>query len=245
MNLWQMLEKMKSNQYKWVDLSYAVDKDTPHYKDFRDLEIEDVMTFDKEKVSAREYTMVSQFGTHVDPPSHFIQNGRTLDKIGLKEMIYPLCVIDVSQEVAKNPDFGLEVEHIKKWEAKHGEIPEGCFVAMRTDWYKREGEDFFNEDENGDPHYPGWTIDALKYLCEERNIAAIGHEPPDTDPAVNNKIDLWAAELYYLKQDKYQAEILRQLDQLPAKGALMFCVFPAVVDAPGFTSRCFAIAPNE
>lgn len=245
MELWKMLEKMKSDQYKWVDLSYTIDEKTPHYEGFRDLQVEDIMTFDKEKVSAREYTMISQFGTHVDPPFHFIKNGKTLDKISVKEMVYPLCVIDVSGEVAENHDFGMSVEDIKRWEAQHGVIPENCFVAMRSDWHKREGKAFFNKDAKGDLHYPGWTQPALEYLCEERNVAAIGHEPPDTDPAVNSKTALWAAELYYLKQEKYQVEMLRNLDQLPAKGSLIFCTFPAVVDAPGFTSRCFAVAPNE
>ena len=245
MELWKMLEKMKSEQYKWVDLSYKVDENTPHYEGFRDLQVKDIMTFDKEKVSAREYTMISQFGTHIDPPFHFVEDGKALDKIGVKEMIYPLCVIDVSKEVAENHDFGMDVEDIKKWEAEHGVIPEDCFVAMRSDWSKREGEAFFNKDENGNPHYPGWTKAALEYLCEVRKVAAIGHEPPDTDPAITAKTALWAGELYYLQQDKYQVEMLRNLDQLPPKGALIFCTFPAVVDAPGFTARCFAIAPNE
>lgn len=243
MELWKILEELKSDKYNWVDLSYPVCGTTPHYEGFRDLQVNEIMSFSKEKVCAREYTMISQFGTHIDPPSHFVEGGRALHEIGVKEMVYPLCVIDVSETVAANHDYAMTVEDVQAWEAQHGPIPEGSFVAMRTDWYKREGAAFFNKDAAGDCHYPGWSVPALQYLCETRKIAAIGHEPPDTDPAEASKTDLWAAELYYLKKDKYQIEMLRNLDKLPPAGSLIFCTFPGITDAPGFTARCFAIAP--
>ena len=43
--------------------------------------------------------------------------------------------------------------------------------------------DLENKDEDGQPHYPGWDLGAIKWLVEERDIGAIGHEPADTDPA--------------------------------------------------------------
>lgn len=242
--LWAILEKLKSDNYDWVDLSYDVSLKTHHWEGYNDLEMYEILTFEEHNVSAREYKMVSQYGTHIDPPSHFIQGGRTLDQLDVKEMIYPLCVIDVSDKVTKNADYAMTVADIKAWEAEHGSVPEGCFVAMRTDWYKREGEAYFNRDAQGNCHYPGWSLEALEYLCEIRNVAAIGHEPPDTDPAVNNKTALWAGELYYLSKDKYQIELLRNLDKLPPVGAIIFCTFPKVIDAPGFTARCFSITPK-
>jgi kynurenine formamidase len=59
------------------------------------------------------------------------------DQIDLKELILPLAVVDVHSESEKNPDYNLTVERLKKWEADHGQIPVGTFVAMRTDWSKR------------------------------------------------------------------------------------------------------------
>lgn len=41
-----------------------------------------------------------------------------------------------------------------KWEEEYGKIPEGAFVAFRSDWYKKENLD--NNDAEGNPHYPGW-----------------------------------------------------------------------------------------
>jgi kynurenine formamidase len=82
-------------------------------------------------------THVGQWGTHVDPPAHFIQGLRTIDQISVKEMIMPLVVLDVHEKVAKNPDYVITMDDVRKWEKKNGKIPEGSFVAMRTDWSKR------------------------------------------------------------------------------------------------------------
>ena len=241
--LWEMLQNLKSPKYKWVDLSHEVSPETPHYEGFPALRAKDYYTFDKEKVCSIDYSLVTQYGTHVDAPYHFVESGRRLHEIGVGEMAYPLCVIDVSEKVKANNDYGLTVNDIKAWEKEHGAIPAGSFVAMRTDWSKRRPQDFDNKDAEGNCHYPGWTLEALKYVCEERKVGAIGHEPSDTDPAYTQKVALWAGELYYLGQNKFQIEMLKNLDQLPATGAVIFCTFPNVKDAPGFTARCFAICP--
>lgn len=241
--LWELLENLKSPKYEWVELSHEVSPDTPHYEGFPALEAKDWFTFDKEKVCSVVYSIVTQYGTHVDAPLHFVPGGRELHEFGVKETVFPLCVIDVSDRVREKSDFGLSREDIEEWENRHGAIPEGSFVAMRTDWSKRSPEDYAGKDAEGNCHFPGWTLEALRYLCETRKIGAIGHEPSDTDPSYTLKDALWAGELYFLKQDKFQIELLKNLDRLPATGALIFCGFPRVKGAPGFTARCFAICP--
>jgi len=244
MDLWKMMEALKSDAYEWVDLSYPVSDTTHHLSLFPAMETRELLSHDKEKVTVREYKMVSQYGTHIDPPFHFVKGARSLDKIGVKECAFPLCVVDASAQAAANHDYALTKADLLAWEAKHGRIPENSFVAMRTDWYKREGEAFFNKDSKGDPHYPGWSVEALTFLCNDRKVGAIGHEPPDTDPAENNKVVLWGAERYLLEQDRYQIEILRNLDKLPATGSVIFVGFPNIVDGAGFTARCYAIYPK-
>ena len=74
-----------------------------------------------------------------------------------EQMILPLVVVDVHEEVAKNPDYTLSLERVKKWEKDHGEIPASAFVAMRTDWSKRwpNTAKMENKDAHGVAHYPG------------------------------------------------------------------------------------------
>jgi hypothetical protein len=63
--------------------------------------------------------------------------GKTVDQIDPKQMFMPLVVLDVHAKAARNPDYVLSMDDVRAWEAAHGKIPVGAFVAMRTDWSKR------------------------------------------------------------------------------------------------------------
>ena len=139
-------------------------------------------------------------------------------------------------------DYSVTMADFRKWEEKYGKIPEGCFVALRTDWYKQD--DLDNLDSEGNKHYPGWSMEVLKFLVNERNIKAIGHETSDTDPAIEGAKNGLIMEYYILEQNRYQIELLRNLDKLPPKGALIFCGFPKVKKGSGFPARCIAISPK-
>ena len=238
-------------QKRFVDLTHAFAPGIPHWHGFPDEKRETVYWYEKRPGSIGEgffaeiFTHVGQWGTHVDPPAHFIKGLRTVDEISLKEMVLPLVVIDVHVEAAKNPDYILSLERVKKWEADHGRIPSGAFVAMRTDWSKRwpDGEAMENKDTKGTSHYPGWTMEALKYLYEERKITASGHETTDTDPGIAASKDDATLETYILSTNHYQIELLTNLDQVPESGALVIATFPKPKGGSGFPARVFAICP--
>ena len=236
---------------KFVDLTHSFGPGIPKWKGFPDEKRETAYWYEKGKGSLGEgffseiFTLVGQWGTHVDPPAHFISGLRTVDQIELKEMILPLVVIDVHTEEAKDPDYTLTVERVKKWENDHGRIPAGAFVAMRTDWSNRWPDEaaMENKDAAGISHYPGWSLPALKYLYEECKITASGHETTDTDPGVATSKDDYALETYVLKTNHYQIEMLANLDQVPESGALVIATFPKPKGGSGFPARVFAICP--
>jgi len=244
--VWQVI---KTKQF--VDLTHSFEPGIPHWKGFPDEKRETLFWYDPGVGSlgagfyAQYYSHVGQWGTHVDPPAHFIKGLRTVDQIDVKEMIMPLVVIDVHEKVAQNPDYTITMDDVKAWEAKHGKIPEGAFVAMRTDWSKRwpDMAAMQNKDANGIAHYPGWSMEVLKYLYEERKITASGHEPTDTDPGIATSKDDYSLEAYILKQNHYQIELLTNLDKVPEAGALVVVAFPKPKDGSGFPARVFAILP--
>ena len=80
--------------------------------------------------------MVGQYGTHVDPPAHFAENGITMDKIPLKDMISPLVVLDDTPYLTKDPNHGFSLDDLEAWERQHGRVPKGAFAALRTDMHK-------------------------------------------------------------------------------------------------------------
>lgn len=232
---------------RWVELSREVSLQTPHHSAFPDMEMEVIYNYDRgDGFQAHVYKMPGQYGTHVDAPIHMNETGATLDAFGAEELFLPLCVVDLSKAVAENPDYGLTVADLEAWEARNGRIPEGAFVAFRSDWYKKSNLD--NPDENGQPHYPGWDKAAIQWLVEERNIGAIGHEPADTDPAtVTTKEGAYPypGEQYILQVDRIQIEVMRNLDQVPPVGSIIVIGFPKLKDGTGFPTRCFAICPVD
>src|SRR5260370_39091702 len=131
-SLWSIQQTLSSKRF--VDLTHAFEPGIPRWPGFPDEKRESLSWHG---FFVENFTHVGQWGTHVDSPAHFARGLRTVDQIGLKEMILPLVVIDVHAEAARNPDYTLSLERIKKWENEHGASPAGAFVALRTDWSKR------------------------------------------------------------------------------------------------------------
>lgn len=236
---------------KFVDLTHAFAPDIPHWPGFPPEKRQTIYNYEKQPGTmgsgffAELFIHVGQWGTHVDPPAHFVKGLRTVDQIEPKEMIMPLVCIDVHKECAKNADYTLPLERVKKWEADHGRIPGGAFVAMRSDWSKRwpDGEAMQNKDSGGVAHFPGWTLPALKFLYEERMMTASGHETTDTDSGIAASKNDASLETYVLSTNHYQIELLANLDQVPESGAIAVVTFPKPKGGSGFPARVFAILP--
>jgi len=248
-DVWKMLQKKE-----FVDLTHTFEPGIPHWPGFPDEERTTLFWYDDIPPGpgtlgtgfyAQEFCHVGQWGTHVDPPAHFIRGLRTVDQIEVKEMVLPLVVIDVHKKVEQNPDYTIAMDDVRSWEKKHGKIPKGAFVAMRTDWSKRWPDitAMQNKDAYGIAHYPGWSLDVLTYLYEVRKITASGHEPTDTDPGIATSQGDYSLEAYILNTDHFQIELLNNLDLVPEAGALVVIAFPKPKDGSGFPARVFAINP--
>jgi len=245
MNLWKDFETWKE-ECCWVDLTRPLSPATPHWDGFPEMIIKDLYDYAEDGFQAKILEICTQFGTHVDPPSHFHQGTETLDCYTPEQMVMPLCVIDITDKIKDSVDYGLTVEDVKAWEAENGTIPAGAFVALRSDWSKRTtADELDNKDAEGHKHYPGWDVNTVKFLVEERNIASIGHETTDTDPAYTQDELGYAAEEYILSTHRFQIEVMYNLSQVPATGSLIFCGFPKLLGMPGSPARCYALCPKK
>lgn len=249
MPLTALLDRLRA--CRWVDLTHAFEPGIPHFHLFPDEARTTLFHYDEgvgtqgHGFLAHEYRHIGQWGTHVDPPAHFIRGLRFQDEIPVTEMILPLVVLDVRAQVATDPDFGAGQEVVEAHEARHGRIPDGAFVALRTGWSARwpDPDAMANRDAGGVAHYPGWTEGALRILVEERGIVAIGHEATDTDPGALVSAGSYPAEAYILGTDRWQIELLANLDDVPAAGALVVATWPKPRGGSGFPARVFAIVP--
>jgi kynurenine formamidase len=228
---------------KFVDLTHSFNPASPVWGGFgqatmsaaADPKTHRPYTIEKDGFRATFYSMVGQYGTHVDPPAHFSNGGLTMDQIPLDQMILPLVVFDMTPMLKADPNHAFTVADIQTWEKVHGEVPAGSFVALRTDISK----DFErNPARFKRSPFPAWSLAAIKFLYEERKVTATGHESLDTDTT-----DAMESETWILQHNHYQIEVMANLDKVPATGAVIVVTWPKVENGLGFPARAFAILP--
>lgn len=190
-----------------------------------------------------QYTLVGQWGTHIDAPLHAVPGGVALDGIPASEALLPLVVLDVHEHAQHQPDYRASLENIHQWESCHGRIPPGAFVALRTDWSRRWPHEaaMRNADASGISHFPGWSLDALEFLFEKRGAVAIGHETTDTDGGEATSRGDYTGEHYVLGRGHWQVELMTNLSQVPPAGALLIAAWPKPRGGSGFPARVIAL----
>lgn len=245
--LWDVCRKLKN--FKWVSLSHMLDNDSPYWSGIPEgsVSLGDVLwDWGKPELECmiQSFKFPGQFGTHIDFPAHFIRTGEFAESFTEKDAVLPLCVIDISGKVAEDPHYCVSVEDIKEYEAQYGEIPEGAFVALRTDWYKNwpDADKMSGIAEDGSENFPAWSLEAIKYIYEVRNAAANGHETLDTDGSEEcKKYGDLVCERYVLGSGRFQVEAMCNLDQVPPSGAILFLAWPNFKGANGLPCRAWAI----
>ena len=184
-------------------------------------------------------------GTHLDAPVHWItaKDGHDVSQIPPPRLIAPAAVLDVSDRVAADPDFLLEIEHLQQWEATNGPLPEGGWLLLRTGWDARSGdqEAFLNADETG-PHTPGVSVEAAKWLAEEAPVIGIGVETVGTDAGAAHSFDPpFPCHSFVLGAGKYGLTQLQNLHRLPPAGAVVIAAPLPIVGGSGSPTRVLAL----
>ena len=245
--LWDALESAK--KLRWVELSHPLNNDSPFWSGIPEGSVELSKTvFDwgnpMLECLIQTFKFPGQFGTHIDFPGHFVKGLALSEEFGADSGVWPLCVIDITDKVAKDPTYAATAEDVKEYEAKYGPIPDGAFVALRTDWYKNwpDMDALSGIAADGSENFPGWSMDALKYIYEVRHAAASGHETLDTDASKEAaKAGDLACERYILGLGKLQIEVLCNLDKVAPAGAVLFAAWPRIEQATGLPVRVWAI----
>jgi kynurenine formamidase len=158
-------------------------------------------------------------------------------------MVLPLAILDITARVTANTDATPTMEDVQAWESRNGAIAAGAFVALRTGWSHRwpDADAMANRDDKGVSHTPGWSQEVLSFLIEERSVTAVGHEQTDTDPGLATSRQDFSLETYVLARNRWQIELMANLDGLPEAGAILIASWPKPLHGSGFPARVFAI----
>lgn len=184
-------------------------------------------------------------GTHFDAPNHWV-SGQDLDDVAsvpARRLIGPAVVLDFSDRAAADPDFLLEVEHVRQWEAEHGPLPAGGWLLYRTGWDARSDsqELFLNADDAG-PHTPGVSPACARWLADEAPIIGMGVETVGTDAGAAHSFDPpFPCHNALMGSGKYGLTQLQNLASLPATGALLIAGPLPIVGGSGAPARVLAL----
>ncbi|MEV1022932.1 cyclase family protein [Streptomyces sp. NPDC050264] len=184
-------------------------------------------------------------GTHFDAPNHWV-TGKDLGDVAsvpARRLVAPAVVLDFTEEAAKDPDLLIEVEHVQAWQDRHGALPDGGWLLVRTGWSTRSHtqELFLNADENG-PHTPGLSAECARWVAEETPVAGLGVETVGTDAGRAHSFEpAFPCHSYLMGSGKYGLTQLQNLAELPPTGAVVIAGPLPIVSGSGAPARVLAL----
>lgn len=252
-----LMGKIIDNQIEVIDMTHVLNEDTPiislpdPFVDTKGFQMEQISKYDDNGPFFywNNITMGEHCGTHFDAPVHWIsgKEHQTVDEIPVKKLIGEACVIDIKEKCALDPDYCLSIEDIKEFEAKHGEIPAHSWLLIHTGWADYiDDEKFFNIGEDGQPHTPGPSVEAAKFLANERDILGLGVEPVGTDAGLAGTFDPpFPAHNFIHGANKYGLASLTNVDKLPPRGSILIASPLKIEEGSGSPVRVIALVENQ
>lgn len=234
---------------KIVDLTHAIDANTIYWptetKAFELSEVHKGVTDRGFFYASYRFCSPEHGGTHIDAPFHFAERGQTTAAIPIDRLSGPAVVIDVSAKAARDTDYTLSTEDISEWELRHGKIPAGAIVLLRTGWSSRWPSKlaYLGDDTPGDAsdlHFPSYGPDAAKVLVD-RGVAVLGVDTASIDngPSKNFLVHRIAGAANVVG-----LENATNLDQLPATGAWAVVLPIKIAEGSGAPARAVAFVPQ-
>jgi kynurenine formamidase len=228
---------------KYIDLTHTIAPDSPVWHGFGPSKFGPTInpatgkpySHKADGFEASHYDLsTDQLGTQLDPPAHWAPEYPSIDELPPTYAVRPLAVVSIVDQVKKDPGYHLQVADVLAWETRHGRIPEGAVVFVRSDWSKRWTEPGIA----ANPVFPGVSLAALKFLHLQRRILLHGHEPLDTDTTPTLEGEAWLMHHGYT-----QAEGVANLDKVAETGCLVAIGYPKFKGGTGGYARYIAICP--
>jgi kynurenine formamidase len=199
----------------------------------------EIASIAKHGVYANKWELIEHNGTHIDSPSHFIAGQIDMDAVPAERLIVPIAVIDVTEKARRNHDATLDPDDILAWERRHGRLPVGAAVFMRSGWDRKAGSsaEFIAMDSSQTMHFPGFTEKTCEFLVRERDISGVGVDTISFDVGVDKE---YRGHKALFRGGKWGIECLANLSALPETGAVAVIGAPTVKGASGGPCRVFA-----
>jgi kynurenine formamidase len=224
-----------------VDLTQPLDGNTVMWPGAPAPQAETVVTIAHDGFYQRRITFVEHSGTHFDAPCHMVDGTLSVDRIDPGQLVRPAVVVDISAAIGDDQDATLSLAQVQEFEVRHGRIPHGAAVFLRTGWERFNTDPARYANIPGPLRFPGFGLEAARFLVEERGAAGLGVDTLGIDPG--NSPDFAVHRQVTFPRNVWHLEGLTNLAALPATGAWVMVGVLKLVDGSGSPARVLALVP--
>jgi kynurenine formamidase len=200
-----------------IDLSHNLNSQTIVYPGDPEFSSCPHLTLSADGVRVVKLTLGSHTGTHIDAPSHFVKDGKSIDEIPLNNLVGPAVVVDLTKTGHRGRDLEkrelIKLDDLLPYEGQIIRLVgagESVIVLLHTGWPKYWGKEEYVD-------HPYLSPDAAQWLIN-LGIQVLGVDTFSPDETIINHEDdsepSFAAHHIVLGQDKIIAENLKDLDML-------------------------------
>ena len=195
MTLWNTLSELKSEKYKWVDLTHELSPETPHWYGFKPLEGTTAVRLRGRHPRGHDGSHALLPGTAwpastaptSTSPRHFRAKGRSMEsEIDVTELVLPAGGGGQVRRVRREPRLHARRSRISRRLGKsraRPQIPAGSLRGLPQRLAQERNQPGQPRRERRSPTTPAGTSRPSSWLVEEpQHRRSIGHEPADTDP---------------------------------------------------------------
>lgn len=200
-------------KYNLIDLTHSLSSEIAQWTDGcgfeHQIKCDYADTLSTVKFRTYDIKMHAGTGTHMDAPSHCIENGLSIADIPLQKLLMPCVVIDVSKSAHEK--FIVTSMDIVAFENNHGHILSNTFVFIYTGWsqYWHNPKKYRNN-----LIFPSVSREAAELLLE-RDVCGLGIDTLSPD-CLNSGFPV---HQIFLGAGKYIIENIANLEKLSITGA--------------------------
>lgn len=225
-----------------VDLSHRIHPNIPQWPGDPRVEIETVAQIAAKGYNLRRVSLGEHTGTHINAPNSFHGGGISIDSYDAQSLVAPAIVLDIAGRPAGDSNYLLTVDDVHAWEQRFGPVPAGSIVLLYSGWQEKwdSPQDFLNLDSNGVGHFPGFGLEAVRFLVNERRIGGIGI---DTHGVDGGQDQTFAVNRLMLERPRIVLENLTNLEELPPTGTTLAIGILRLLAGSGSPASVLALVP--
>ncbi|MCS7259534.1 MAG: cyclase family protein [Anaerolineae bacterium] len=191
------------------------------------VEYEDRSTFASKGWHTRVLHLYSHAGTHLDAPSHFLEDGLSLERVALEKCIGPAWVIDLS---FLQPREMITVEHLAHCAER---VTYGARLLLKTGWSAHADMPDYRT------HFPRVSVSLAQWFAQ-RGIFLLGVETPAV-ASMEDREELITVHQTLLRAEIVIVEGLANLDALSTDQVTFIALPLKLQDGDGSPVRAVAI----